>query len=109
MYHESTGNPRARPPAGGVGEAAEASTVRVEVEDDGPGCSAAECEQIAQRGVRLDENAPGHGLGLTIVRDIVETYGGRLEFDRSPRLGGLRVRVRLPVGVPPGSDREGSE
>ncbi len=92
-----------------LGLATEASTVQVEVEDDGPGCSAAECEQIAQRGVRLDENAPGHGLGLTIVRDIVETYGGRLEFDRSPRLGGLRMRVRLPVGLQPGSDREGSE
>jgi len=48
------------------------------------------------RGVRLDESRSGHGLGLTIVRDIAELLGGTLAFGRSQELGGLEVRVDLP-------------
>lgn len=70
--------------------------ITVEVDDDGPGCAAGELEQLARRGVRLDESRPGHGLGLAIVRDIAEFYGGRVEFGRSRALGGLSVRVALP-------------
>jgi signal transduction histidine kinase len=65
------------------------------VEDDGPGCSDAEIEQLTTRGVRIDESAPGHGLGLAIVRDVVEIYAGVLSLQRSERLGGLCVVVRL--------------
>jgi len=65
------------------------------VEDDGPGCSKEEIKQLTARGVRIDEAAPGHGLGLAIVRDVVEIYGGELVLERSPTLGGLRVSVRL--------------
>jgi len=65
------------------------------VEDDGPGCSDDEIKQLTARGVRIDEAAPGHGLGLAIVRDVVEIYGGVLTLDRSEALGGLRVCVRL--------------
>lgn len=66
------------------------------VEDDGPGVPADALSQLAGRGVRLDEAVPGHGIGLAIVREICEQYGGTLAFGRSDRLGGLRVEVRLP-------------
>lgn len=68
------------------------------VEDDGPGADAADLAQLTARGRRADEGVPGHGLGLAIVRDVVELYGGELRLDRSPELGGLRARVHLPVG-----------
>ena len=67
------------------------------VEDDGPGMSEEDMAQAFERGTRLDEQVPGHGLGLAIVHDLVESYGGSVGLDRSPELGGLRVRVTLPV------------
>jgi len=69
----------------------------ITVEDDGPGCSDAETAKLCQRGLRLDESTQGHGLGLAIVRDITEFYGGRLSIRRSIELGGLLVSVQLPA------------
>ena len=69
------------------------------VEDDGPGMSDEEAAQAFERGTRLDEQVPGHGLGLAIVHDLVESYGGDVALARSPDLGGLCVRVTLPVRV----------
>jgi two-component system sensor histidine kinase PhoQ len=67
----------------------------VEVEDDGPGIPAPDRPVILKRGVRLDERVPGQGIGLALVRELVEqAYGGSLTFDDSP-LGGARVRVVL--------------
>ena len=65
------------------------------VEDDGPGISAEDRARVLQRGVRADEKVPGHGLGLAMVHDTVDLYGGRLTIDASP-LGGARFTLRLP-------------
>ena len=68
----------------------------IEVADDGPGVPTEALAGLAHRGARLDESRDGHGLGLAIVREIVELYGGHLSFSRSPDLGGLKVEMRLP-------------
>ncbi len=68
----------------------------ITVSDDGPGVPADSLQELAHRGTRLDESRDGHGLGLAIVREIVELYGGRLSFSRSPDLGGLAVEIQLP-------------
>jgi two-component system sensor histidine kinase PhoQ len=65
------------------------------VEDNGPGIGEGEAAQVLQRGVRLDEATPGHGIGLPIVRDIVEAYGGELAITRSA-LGGAAFHITLP-------------
>lgn len=69
----------------------------VSIEDDGPGCPPGVLQQLAERGVRIDESTVGHGLGLAIARDIVEQYGGDLQFGSSKALGGLQVWVQLPA------------
>lgn len=69
----------------------------ISVEDDGPGCAEQDMLQLSQRGLRLDEAVQGHGLGLAIVRDIAEFYGGTLMIARSQTLGGLLVNVRFPL------------
>lgn len=66
------------------------------VADDGPGIEESRQQELLGRGVRLDETTSGHGLGLSIVREIVSQYGGTLELTRSVALGGLEVRVYLP-------------
>jgi signal transduction histidine kinase len=69
--------------------------VEIQIEDDGPGCAEEELQSLTQRGRRLDESTAGHGLGLAIVQDIVESYHGSIHFDRSPELGGLRIMITL--------------
>lgn len=67
----------------------------LEIQDDGPGIAQGELRSILHRGVRADPYTPGHGIGLAVVRDMVEdVYQGTLEIDRGP-LGGARVRVRF--------------
>ncbi len=71
--------------------------VRLVIEDDGPGVADAALAGLTGRGQRFDEQVPGHGLGLAIVADLLADYGGTLEIDRAPELGGLRVAVTLPT------------
>jgi len=70
--------------------------INIIVEDDGAGKTALELEQLAQRGVRLDESVEGHGLGLAICNDIVKLYAGSIHFSQSKELGGFQARVNLP-------------
>ena len=67
----------------------------IEVQDDGPGIPEGERDQVFSRGTRLDEQTSGHGLGLGIVRDIVEAWGGQMQLETGA-LGGLLVRIKLP-------------
>ncbi|MEC8918331.1 MAG: sensor histidine kinase [Pseudomonadota bacterium] len=71
-----------------------ASPCRLRLEDDGPGVPDAMLERLGQRGVRLDEQYRGHGLGLSILAQLADRYGARVTYDRS-RLGGLRVEITL--------------
>ncbi|GAB6043676.1 ATP-binding protein [Endothiovibrio diazotrophicus] len=69
--------------------------VAIVVEDDGPGIPEEAASRVLERGVRLDQATPGHGLGLAMVADLVHAYRGRLEFGPSD-LGGAGVRLELP-------------
>ena len=68
----------------------------ITIDDDGPGLPPQTRAQALARGRRLDETKPGSGLGLSIVSDLVAVHGGAVTLEDSP-LGGLRVRLRLPV------------
>jgi signal transduction histidine kinase len=73
----------------------ERSIVRIVVDDDGPGLSPQQREQVARRGRRLDETKPGSGLGLSIVVELASLYGGGLTLGTAP-IGGLRAELVLP-------------
>lgn len=68
---------------------------RLVVEDDGPGLPPDRREEVLKRGARLDESAPGSGLGLSIIDELARAYGGTLQLADS-RLGGLRLEADLP-------------
>jgi signal transduction histidine kinase len=70
--------------------------VRIIVDDDGRGLSPSEREQVAHRGRRLDETKPGSGLGLSIVVELANLYGGGLHLGTAP-IGGLRAELVLPA------------
>ena len=65
--------------------------------DDGPGLPQDKMKKVFARGFRLDEQTPGTGLGLNIVKDIVETSKGKVWLTKSSELGGLEVNIKLPL------------
>ncbi|MGB5457123.1 MAG: ATP-binding protein, partial [Gammaproteobacteria bacterium] len=68
--------------------------LNLRIEDDGPGMKPEQVEQLLQRGVRADEATPGHGIGLSIVHNIVSAYRGSIEIKKSA-LGGVSVTIVL--------------
>ena len=72
-----------------------AREVAVTVEDDGPGLPPESMEVVFRIGERLDEQVPGLGLGLPIVRDLAKLYGGDIRLEPSSQ-SGLRAILRLP-------------
>jgi signal transduction histidine kinase len=73
----------------------DAPRLRLAVEDDGPGLPPERRDEVLKRGARLDETAPGSGLGLSIVDELARAYGGSLSLSDS-RLGGLKITIELP-------------
>jgi signal transduction histidine kinase len=72
----------------------------VVVDDDGPGIPPDLQDLVFQPLVRLDpEGGPGSGLGLTLVRRVVELHGGRVWAETAPG-GGARFCLRLPLASP---------
>lgn len=78
-----------------VGASAVASGMILTVADDGPGIPKDAAAALLQRGMRLDESTPGHGIGLAVVKDVARSYGGQLSIEKSD-LGGAEITVSIP-------------
>jgi two-component system OmpR family sensor kinase len=88
-------------PAGGTVDVTvrrERGQLLLAVEDSGPGIAEADRARVLDRFYRVPGlQATGSGLGLAIASAIAQLHGATLELDRSPRLGGLRIALRLPA------------
>jgi signal transduction histidine kinase len=85
-------------PGGRIAVAADLDAPRavtIAVDDDGPGIDPAERERIFSLGERGRTRSPGSGIGLALVRMILERVGGRVDVCSSP-LGGARFTVTVP-------------
>lgn len=73
-------------------------TLRIRVEDDGPGIPESRRSEATRPFTRLDpsrnqDKGGGVGLGLAIATDIARAHGGVLRLSSSERLGGLRADI----------------
>ena len=76
----------------------EGGRLRLCIEDDGPGISEPDSAEVLLRGARADASVPGHGIGLAVVREIVEAYDGGIEIGKST-LGGALIELNLPGNI----------
>ena len=77
-----------------VSPAARRDGLRLVIEDDGPGIPLESRARVLERGARLDERVAGQGIGLSVVRELVELNGGIIDIDKSA-LGGARIEVKI--------------
>ena len=73
-------------------------SIKFTISDDGPGLPKHRRAEVFARGFRLDEQTPGTGLGLNIVKDTVEQYSGKVWLSESI-FNGLEVNVILPISI----------
>jgi signal transduction histidine kinase len=91
-----------------VSTSAHDDRVRLSVLNGGPRIDPLAVQTLTEPFRRLDRDHMGFGLGLSIVRSVVEAHGGRLELG-TPDSGGLEVRVSLPgAPTPPPPNVAGS-
>jgi two-component system sensor histidine kinase PhoQ len=64
--------------------------LEIMVEDDGDGITQSQADELMKRGIRADSYDQGHGVGLAIVSDLVDSYDGEVMISRSEKLGGAR-------------------
>jgi len=83
-------------------------TLRVDVEDDGPGLAPENYEEAFRPFSRLDatrsRNVKGVGLGLAIARDVARAHGGDILLTPSA-LGGLCASLVLPALAPSSAEQ----
>ena len=73
-------------------------SVRLNVEDSGPGMSVADMQRVGERFFRvLGSGQSGSGLGWSIARRIAAVHQASIRVDRSAALGGLAVEVDWPA------------
>lgn len=66
------------------------------VSDNGPGIPSDQAQLVLQRGHRADQRQAGQGIGLAVVVDVLNAYGGHLEIGRSAALGGAQITLSIP-------------
>lgn len=67
----------------------------VVIEDDGPGIPTQVRELVLTRGKRLDETKEGQGIGMSVVKEILEAYKGSIQIAKSSRLGGAKITLEF--------------
>jgi two-component system sensor histidine kinase PhoQ len=77
-----------------VAARSDADRLEITIGDDGRGVSDEVAQKLGERGKRADESVPGQGIGLAVVRQIVELYRGTLTAGRSA-LGGAEIKIEL--------------
>jgi signal transduction histidine kinase len=78
---------------------ARSNEVRLSVMDDGPGIHSTDQRQLFEpfyRGRNIASNVPGNGLGLHLVKCIMQAQGGRVTFTSAPQ-GGASFTLHIPV------------
>lgn len=87
-----------------IGAEAAGDTVRLTVEDSGPGVPAEALPRLFEKFYRVSGGVgrprPGTGVGLAVVRGLAEAMGGRVRA-RPSELGGLAIEVELPLAHAP--------
>ena len=66
----------------------QSKSLTISISDDGPGVPVDKRESLLTRGTRLDTYESGHGVGMAIVSDLVNSYNGHLTIGDSEKLGG---------------------
>jgi signal transduction histidine kinase len=77
---------------------ADGQHVHLSISDQGVGMTPEQCARVFERFYRADDSGhiPGTGLGMSIVREIVELHGGQVEVTSAPGVG-TTVAMLLPV------------
>lgn len=69
--------------------------IAIIIEDDGPGISDETLQNVLKRGIRADETTHGHGIGLAVVNELINLYGGTISSSKG-ELGGQQWQIFLP-------------